>query len=277
MHTTRSDGRLSIAEAAAYYKQRGYDFIAITDHMVPFVGAESHDKLPLTVLDGIELHGKDEQGTPYHVVCIGGVAGVTKDMPLTEAMRKVRSQGSFMIWAHPPWSGNSVDDGLRHGFQGVEVLNYSVEQTIGKGLGAFHWDFALEKQPDMLGFATDDNHFRDDLPPQVGGWVMVNAPVRSPEAIIGAIRKGNYYSSAGPEFKSIRLEQGNRVVCEISPVVYVRLLGHNSRCKWRADANKKEVTAAHFRIPDDWLFARLEIEDALGRKAWSNPLLRDTS
>jgi hypothetical protein len=29
----------------------------------------------------------------------------------------------------------------------------------------------------------------------------------------------------------------------------------------------------HFRLPDDWTYARLEIEDAMGKKAWSNPLL----
>jgi len=34
---------------------------------------------------------------------------------------------------------------------------------------------------------------------------------------------------------------------------------------------EKEDT--HFRIPDDWAFARLEIENAFGKKAWSNPLL----
>jgi len=274
LHTTLSDGRLDLPAAAAYYRQRGYDFIAITDHMVPFVAGEYGGKLPLLVLDGIELHGKDEQGAPYHVVCIGGVKGIAKDMSLPEAMKKARAQGSLLVWAHPPWSGNSVADGLRHNFHGVEVYNYSVEQSIGKGLGAFHWDFALEQQPDMLGFATDDNHFLDDLPPQVGGWVMVNAPELSAAAIVEAIRKGNYYSSAGPEFKTIRLEQGNRVVTETSPVVYARLLGPRSACKVRADINKKETTEAHFRIPDDWAFARLEIEDAGGRKSWSNPLLR---
>lgn len=274
MHTTRSDGRLDVAAASGYYAERGYDFIAITDHMMPFVGSEYGGRLPLLVLDGIEIHGKDEQGAPYHVVCIGGVKGITKDMILTQAMKIARAQGGFLIWAHPPWSGNSVADGLRHHFNGIEVFNYSVEQSIGKGLGAFHWDFALEQQPDMVGFATDDNHFLDDLPPQVGGWIMVNAAELSSPAIMDAIRKGNYYSSAGPEFKTIRLEQGNRVVTETSPVVYTRLLGPQSACKVRADINKKEVTSAHFRIPDDWAFARLEIEDAGGRKAWSNPLLR---
>jgi len=273
MHTTRSDGRLSLAETCAYYAERGYDFIAITDHRIPFIGAELNEQLPIMILDGIELDGEDDQGSYYHVLCIGGVDGISTDMALMEAVAKARSQGSFLIWAHPHWSGNTVADGLRHEFHGMEVYNQAAEITIGKGYGAFHWDSALEQQPDMLGLATDDNHFGDDYAPQVGGWIMVNASELSPEAIMASIRRGNFYSSSGPDFKSIYIEKGNRVVAETSPIVHTRLIGPATQGKWRADVDKRNLTEAHFRIPDDWAFARLEIEDAYGKKAWSNPLL----
>jgi len=274
MHTTRSDGRLTLTEASAYYAERGYDFIAITDHRVPFIGTEFNEKLPLIVLDGIELDGYDKEGSPYHVVCIGGVNGISREMDLMDAVERARSQESFLIWAHPPWSGNTVADGLRHRFHGVEVYNHSVEISIGKGRGAFHWDSVLRHQPDLLGLATDDNHFFEGLPPQVGGWIMVNAPELSVEAVMASICRGNYYSSSGPDFKVIYIEKGNRVVAETSPVVHTRLIGPNPLGKWRAEIDEREVTEAHFRIPDDWPFARLEIEDAYGKKAWSNPLLR---
>jgi len=274
MHTNRSDGGLNLAEASAYYAERGYDFIAITDHMIPFVGAEFNDQFPLMILDGIEMHGNDDQGSFYHVVCIGGVQGILKDMSLMEAMRKARSQGGFLIWAHPHWTGNTVADGLRHGFHGMEVYNHFPEMAISKGYGAFHWDSVLEQQPDMLGLATDDNHFVEGFPPQVGGWIMVNAPELSIEAIMASIRRGNFYSSGGPDFKLIYIEKGNRVVAETSPVVHARLVGPATKGKWKAEVDKSNVTETHFRIPDDWAFARLEIEDASGRRAWSNPLLR---
>jgi hypothetical protein len=226
------------------------------------------------ILDGIELDGKDDQGSYYHVVCIGGVNGISKDMLLMKALEKARSQGSFLIWAHPHWSGNTVADGLRHSFHGLEVYNHFPEMAIGKGNGAFHWDSALEQNPDMLGLATDDNHFVEGYPPQEGGWIMVNSPELSHEAIMASIHKGNFYSSSGPDFKSIYIEKGNRVVAETSPIVHARLVGPATLGKWKAEANKRSVTDTHFRIPDDWPFARLEIEDAFGRKAWSNPLLK---
>ena len=273
MHTSRSDGRLNLAEASAYYAERGYDFIAITDHRVPFIGADLSDELPIMILDGIELDGQDEQGSFYHVISIGGIDGISGDMALMQALEKARSQGSFLIWAHPHWSGNTVAEGLRHQFHGMEIYNHSGEM-IGKGHGAFHWDSVLEQQPDMLGLATDDNHFFEGFPPQVGGWIMVNAPELSPEAIMTSIRKGNFYSSSGPDFKSIHIEKGNRVVAETSPILHSRLIGPATMGKWKAEADQRNVTETHFRIPDDWAFARLEIEDAFGKKAWSNPLLR---
>ena len=273
MHTSRSDGHLSLIDASAYYLERGYDFISITDHMVPFIGAESGEQLPIMILEGIELSGEDGQGSKCHVVCLGGVAGISQDMPLLEALEKARSQGSFLIWAHPYWSGNTVADVLRHQFHGMEVYNYLSEIAFGKGNGAFHWDSVLEQQPDMLGLATDDNHFREDYPPQVGGWIMVNARELSPEAIMASIRKGNFYSSSGPAFKEIHLEKGNQVVAETSPIVHARLVGPATKAKWQAEVDRKKMTKTSFTIPDDWAFARLEIEDAFGKKAWSNPLL----
>ena len=273
LHTSRSDGRLNLAEASAYYVERGYDFIAITDHMVPFIGAELDNKLPIMILDGIELDGKDYQGSRLHVVCIGGIDGISKDMTLMEALEKAGSQGSFLIWAHPHWSGNTVADVLRHEFHGIEVYNHLCEIAYGKGNGAFHWDSVLEQQPDMLGLATDDNHFKEGSPPQVGGWIMVNAPELSPEAIMASIRKGNFYSSTGPDFKWIYIKKENRVVAETSPIVHARLIGPATKGKWKAEVDKRNMTKTNFRIPDDWAFARLEIEDAFGKKAWSNPLL----
>jgi hypothetical protein len=274
MHTTRSDGRLTLAEASALYAERGYDFIAITDHRIPFVGAECDEQLPLMILDGIELDGRDEQGSGYHVVCIGGVGGISKDMDLMTAVEKARSRGSFLIWAHPYASGNTAEEGLRHGFHGLEVYNHACAVGLGKGHSSYHWDSILRQRIDMLGLATDDNHFFEGLPVQVGGWIMVNAQELSPEAILASIRQGNFYSSSGPDFKVIYIEKGNRIVAETSPIVHARLAGPGGAGKWKAEVDLSNVTETHFRIPDDWPFARLEIEDTYGKKAWSNSLLR---
>ena len=272
MHTTNSSGRLTVAEATAFYAEAGYDFICITDKTVPFIG-DSGDQYPLLVLDGMELEGEDERGSRYHVVCIQGVEGITGDTELTKAMERVRAQGGILVWAHPYTINNTVEEGLRHRFHGVEVFNSTNEVVFGKGMAAYHWDASLIHQPDMLGFATDDAHFIRGVPAEKGGWIMVNAPELSRDAIMASIRKGNFYSSTGPIFKSISIEQGNRITAETSPVICTRLVGAGGMNKYRRATDNEPITDTHFRLPENWPYARLEIEDAFGKKAWSNPLL----
>ena len=275
MHTTASDGRLTAPEAAEFYARAGYDFISITDHMVPFIGESYDAEWPLLILDGIELHGDDNEGSFYHAVAIGNVGGVTSDMEFMEALEQARAQDCILIWAHPHRSGNTAAEGMRHGFHGIEVYNCSSQLAYGKGMGAFHWDAALEHQPNMLGFATDDSHFVEAAPLEKGGWITVNAPELSREAIMASLCRGNFYSSSGPLFKSICIEKGNRIVVETSPVVHARLIGPRDKNKYKGTFDKEPMTDTHFRIPEEWPFARLEIEDANGKMAWTNPLLKE--
>ncbi len=277
MHTTRSDGRLTVAEAADFYAEAGYDFICITDHMVPFVGDNFNNAWPLLILDGIELHGEDDKGVLFHAVCVGEVRGITTETGFMEALGRARARDCILIWAHPHWSGNTAADGMRHNFHGIEVCNYSSQVGEGKGMGAYHWDAVLEQHGDMLGFAVDDSHFFEGATAEPGAWIMVNAPELSPHAVTASIRAGNFYSSTGPVIDRIWIERGNRLVVETSPVMHVRLIGPRDKAKWKNALGKEPMTHAHFRIPDDWSYARLEIEDAQGKTAWTNPLLRARS
>jgi hypothetical protein len=272
VHTTNSSGGLTVAETTAFYAEAGYDFICITDKMVPFIG-NPDDQHPLLVLGGIEVEGEDDQGSYYHVVCIEGIDGITGDTRVTEVIKRVRAQGGILVWAHPHTLNNTAAEGIRHNFHGIEVFNSINQVAFGKGMGAYHWDASLVHQPDMLGFATDDAHFIKDVPAEKGGWIMVNAPELSRDAIMDSIHKGNFYSSTGPLFKSISIEQRNRIVAETSPVIYARLVGAGGMNKYRGTHDREPMTDMHFRLPDDWPYARLEIEDAAGKVAWSNPLL----
>ena len=273
VHTTNGSGQLTLTEAALFYAEAGYDFICVTDKKVPLSRDDPDDQLPLLVLKGMELEGNDDQGSYYHVVCIEGVDGMTDDMEFTNALELVRSQEGILIWAHPYTMGHTAKEGIRHSFNGVEVYNHINQVAFGKGSGAYHWDAALVHQPNLLGFATDDAHFYKDIPGEKGGWIMVNAAELSCDAIISAIRHGNFYSSTGPHFKSITIEQGNRIVAETSPILYARFAGPVAKFKYKGAVDREPLTKITFRLPEDWAFARLEIEDADGKIAWSNPLL----
>ena len=70
MHTTRSDGRVSVEEAIARYERAGYDFIAVTDHWVRSEKGTTAGGMLL--LSGCEYNiGDTVQQGVYHIVGVG--------------------------------------------------------------------------------------------------------------------------------------------------------------------------------------------------------------
>jgi hypothetical protein len=56
-------------------------------------------------------------------------------------------------------------------------------------------------------------------------------------------------------------------------LTYIRLIGPRRVGKWlHSIDSKKSLLQAEFELPTDWPYARIEIEDAKGKLAWSNSL-----
>ncbi len=271
IHSLASDGAKTFAELAEMYANAGYDFLFRTDHWVASDAAADTEDYPLLWLDGIELGGPDGVGSSYHVVCLGTFTGITREMEFVEALEAARAQDGLLILAHPHWTGNSLEDALRWDFHAVEVYNLACWWLNGKGDGSVHWNWMLERLPGTLAFAADDAHIKPKNPCWNGAWIMVNATEGSPEAISAAIRSGNFYSSCGPEFHAIECN-ASTVSIRTSPVRFVRLVGPRNRGKRIGAFDGAPLTEATMEIPGDWAYAYLEIEDARGRRAWTNPL-----
>jgi hypothetical protein len=271
LHTTASDGGKTYTELADLYAASGYDFIVYTDHWFSSDVSSVQPGAPLLLIDGIELDGRDHTGAYYHVVCLGKTNGIQHDMDFEAAMQSARAQDVMIILAHPYWSGNTFDDANRWAFCGVEVYNNVCQWLNGKGNGAVHWNAMLEENPDILAFAVDDTHLRPDHPAWNGGWIVVNSSELSENAILKAIRKGNFYASCGPSFYNL-VYDGVSLHIDSSPVRYVRLVGPGYRGlrQWAEDDGL--LTTATLEIPANWDYVYLEIEDAHGRTAWTNTL-----
>lgn len=279
VHTTFSDGGRTPEELAQMYARAEYDFLFRTDHWVASNVPEETGLDPLLWLDGIELDGSDQTGAYYHVVCLGRFTGLSHELGLVGAMKAAREQGGLLILAHPNWSGNSLDDALRHEFDAVEIYNHVCHWLNGKGEGLYHWDMMLEHRPNTLGLAADDAHVLPEHPGWNGGWIVVNAPRCTREMMIDAIKAGNFYSSCGPKFHSIDLagpaeSGGVSIHVRTSPVSHIRLVGQRWHGKRVGSFEGGLFTEVTFEIPRDWSTVRLEIEDPSGRRAWTNPLFR---
>jgi hypothetical protein len=254
------------------YAAEGYDFLCRTDHWVFSDVREETDEYSLLWLDGVELHGTDYAGSSYHVVCLGSFTGLSRALGFVAALEATRAQGGVLVLAHPQWMGNSLADALRWGFDGVEIYNHVCRWLNGKGGGLAHWNAVLERTSSVLGLAVDDAHIRPEHPGWNGAWVMVNAAECTREALMAAIRAGNFYSTQGPEFSSIEYADG-KVTIHTSPVQFARLVGPAAKGARMGSFDGETRQVATFEIPTNWPYAYVEIEDVYGRRAWTNALL----
>lgn len=269
VHTTASDGCLNVPAVCEQYRRHGFDFVCITDHWRRFAHTAQTRGDDMLIIEGIELDGCDDRGVYYHVVAIGGDDPQPMPSEFSKALYKMKNQGALLFWAHPHWTGNRLEDGLAHPFDGLEIYTHAAHCEIGKGIAGIYWDAILEEKPCFLGVAVDDAHFRPEDPFFNGGWVVVNAENRTRDAVLAALQQGRFYASRGPAFHHLK-RRGDCIELKTSPVVAARIVGPRSTGRWRYAA--AAFTETVFELDPAWAYVRLEIEDAAGRAAWTQNL-----
>src|SRR5262249_12439043 len=147
-----------------------------------------------------------------------------------DVIAQIKAQGGEAIVCHPYWCGHTIADlAPLDGYMAVEVYNDTCEQ-IGKGYSEAHWDELLDKVGPCWGIAADDAH--DRTADCYHAWVLVKSERPALPGILGALRRGAYYCTQGPEIRDLRLEaipgetdsEGHprrRVVVETSPAVAI--------------------------------------------------------
>jgi len=272
IHSKASDGGMSLDQITALYAGAGYKFLFQTDHWVASDNVTRNTPdMPLLWMDGMELDGTDETGSLFHVVCLGRMPPMDRNTGLKAGMEQARQNGAMLILAHPFWCGNSLEDAVRHNFDGVEVYNHVCHWINAKGEGTVHWQRMLHHYAGTRAFASDDAHLNGAHPGWNGGWIVVNAPKLASEDILRSIKLGNFYSSCGPDFLSIE-NSASKVMIRTSPVVRAWLVGPSWLGRRFTKGDEELFTEVEFDVPSDWPFAHIEIEDARGKRAWTNTL-----
>lgn len=181
------------------------------------------------------------------------------------------------------------------------------------------WDIVLTKRlaewklPVMYGLATDDGHNYHNIPSRASepgrGWVMVLAEELTPEALIGALETGRFYSSSGVELarvasdeKGIEIEAAHREGETLTIEFIGTRKGYDPAGKPVVDAEGKELRAtrrysdsigtvlervegarARYEFQGDEVYVRARVTSSmdhpnpseLGEKqrAWTQPVL----
>ena len=112
------------------------------------------------------------------------------------------------------------------------------------------------------------------------------AAERSRDAVLAALRAGDFYSSTGPEIRAVEVSDGE-VVVRCSPAASVTLycgrtqgaranagrLGYPNLSRVLERTDDGAVTAVALQRPwDGGRYGRVEVRAADGTKAWTNPL-----
>src|SRR6185295_16673132 len=175
-HSNRSDGDSDPYEVYSWYRDHGYDFVAITDHNtftnpIDFKILEKHGFI---MLGGEEVTMRGA-GRQVHVnaLCtdhkIPGGKFATAGDALTHGVRQIVDGGGIALINHPnfTWGLKPEDLPAAVGARLFEIQSgHPLVHTLGGGSRPSHealWDMGLTAGLDFMGVAVDDAHHLHDL------------------------------------------------------------------------------------------------------------------
>ena len=284
-HSKRSDGVLSPEEVCRRYRAEGYDFLALTDHFVGLFNYPIVDTVPFrtntfTTILGAELHsGSMENGELWHILAVGlsadfapsntpGFWPVPDQETGPEIAARAVAAGAFVAVAHPQWSGLTVADARSlTSAHAVEAYNHGCATGCDRPDGFAVLDQLLAEGKKLNLIATDDAHFSE--PDHFGGWVMVKSVENEPDALLNALKAGDYYSSQGPQLHTVTITE-KEVHVEMSACVSVIISGSGTAAKAVHGHSMTKATVPLARLSHS-PFVRVTVIDSAGKRAWSNP------
>lgn len=281
-HSSRSDGMVPVEKVIATYRDGGYDFLALTDHFLerygyPITDTRAFRTPGFTTIIGAELHAPmTEMGDRWHIVA----AGLPLDFEPTSATEtgpslaaRAADAGAFIGIAHPAWYGLTLRDALSiEAAHAVEIYNETCLWLNDRPDGWHMSDMLSGSGRRLSGYAADDAHFKDAMPDACAAWVQVRAESLDPNALVTALKAGQYYSSQGPEIRDIRVTDGHIEIAS-SPARGIFISGRGARYGSKLGDGITEARLPLTRFVDS--FCRVTVLDMAGRRAWSNPIWLD--
>ena len=281
-HSNHSDGALKPDEVINEYKNLGYDFTCLSEHLWKgekfanevVLDTTNLNKNNFIVIPSAELHCKGKKYVKnelWHIVANGlsvDFKCANDEERAPEMIQRAIDSGAFVTIAHPEWYKLTFDEcmSVSHA-HGVEIYNHSCHIEAARGFGTATADYLLEENKKIFLTATDDSHFR--MPDAGGGWVMVASQNLTERSILDSLKMGKYYSSTGVDI--LNFEKHNNIVKVVSsPAEHITLVGQGARS---LSENGNNITEAIFdlnNIETNWF--RVTIIDNFGRFAWSNPI-----
>jgi hypothetical protein len=283
-HSVFSDGSLTPEEMKDAYVHHGYDFLAVTDHDV-YTDTRKMTDATFTMLQGFELwaNAPDDKDIHINFLWADHIDGIVDKqiLHLPERTGKqtsafcctMKEKGAYIQLNHPHWSMlNSSEIGDENPYDAVEVINYGTDWLENTGNGSVFWSEMLYRGVKLWGGGGDDNHNHKEIDSMYsdsfGGFTVVKAKDRSPEAIMQAMKSGSFYTSTGPSIYDFFVEDGMvHVVCSPCEKIFISGQGRPYQRKLG-----RFVTEFVTPLKGSEKLVRAECMDARGRSAYTNPI-----
>jgi len=281
-HTTISDGKMSPEEVFQKYMSRGYSFVVLTDH-IRYFNSDRYNTDEFLVVPGVEIHVEhDWDGSRDHHVT--GAYDPSKGETFedkhqftvpefSEVQGRIdilKNNANLAIYAHPVWSRVEPEELLKiNDYDAIEIWNNECDFWSNTGNATFHWDYLLSKGRHVNGVASDDVHQKDDR--SMGGYIMVQAEKLDNASIADAIKKGDYYSSTGPEIEYFYLDD-SILYAKGSDCKSISFINNARNRRYSGESGTKSINHAEHKLTGEEKYVRVEFEDFNGKCAWSNPI-----
>lgn len=305
-HTLNSDGDSPPDSVARWYRDRGYQFLFITDH------EKLTDPGPLNarygspgkflLIRGQEVTQRVADSTHHrgvrqaHVNSLGAGAlvmpqgerglgrGITMRQGYADNVARIRAAGGIPQVNHPNfiWSVRLQDLVDLPDSVLLEIANaHTGVNNAGDGdtipSTEALWDSLLTRGKTVFGVADDDSHsFKPanadayDLTRPGRAWIVVRADTLTADAILAGMRRGDFYSSTGVGLDSLSIG-GRELRVTIAPTSDSRFITEFIGAGGRV-LSVVRGTRASYRARGDEGYVRARITDSNGRRAWTQAM-----
>ncbi len=213
IHSTFSDGKMSIPEIVDFYGIRGFGAIAITDHLCEqstFLGKASAylnctlteatfpiylkileseamrawDQYRMLLIPGVEITKNSiSNHRSAHVLALGVTKWISADGDISNVLDEIHAQGALTIAAHPVWTRFMEKQTFHLWSRRSELASKFDAWEVASGPHLFN---EVEKERLPL-IANSDLH----RPEQIHSWKTVVHGERKTEAVLENIKKQN--------------------------------------------------------------------------------------
>lgn len=198
---------------------------------------------------------------------------------VNDYIRIAKENGYIVAFNHPYWSFDTVENILAYeGFFSMEMCNYSSYLSNGLEYNGALYNELLRRGKRVFCHSADDNHNGINLASPIddsfGGFTMIMPDEFTYSGVIDAMEKGEMYSSMGPLFNEVSIEE-NRLHVECSDVKDIFVHDGGKRHIGAHAEEGKLINSADFELREQAKFVRVTIIDKKGKCADTRGFLRD--